>query len=200
LAYPIDHWHLVREPPAYHARFELTFLYRIFMKGVVLDTRTKKRPRTENETQTMAAGQFDAQDTNHLSSGRFPLPTELVFEIISRLSDDSKAVYEADIEDEKQYDARQSALRALSQTSQMLRAICLPLLWERVDLHEPGRWGGEDWAGALCTRLDRIATGLITNPTLAAYVRFVVAILVCVKKKLADLGWYLYLAYSTCSF
>ena len=166
------------------------------MRGVVLDT---KRPNTEDEIQPVAAG-LDAQDTNHLSSGRFPLPTELVFEIISRLSDDAKAVYEADIEGEKQYDARQSALRALSQTSQILRAICLPLLWERVDLHDPGRWGGEDWAGVLCTRLDRIATGLITNSTLAAYVRFVVAILACVKK-LADLGFYLvYIAYSTCSF
>ena len=147
------------------------------MNGVVLDTRAK-RPRTEDETQAMATRGLDAQDapdTNHwhMSSGRFPLPTELVLEIISRLSDDAQDVCGADIEDEKQYDARQSALRALSQTSQMLRAICLPLLWERIDLHERGRWTGEDWAEALCTRLDRIATGLITNPTLAAYVRFV---------------------------
>jgi len=63
-------------------------------------------------------------------------------------------------------------LRALCQTSQTLRAVCLPLLWERIHVYYCRR-NGPDHSDpeVIRSRLYRISSGLIENRTLAAYVR-----------------------------
>jgi hypothetical protein len=110
------------------------------------------------------------------------LPTELVYEIVNYLRGRARIISgdesdEDEDEDEKQDGRRWDPLRALCQTSRTLRAVCLPLLWERIDVYY-NRPNGPDHSEALRSRLYRISSGLIENRTLAAYVRFVVQIFV----------------------
>jgi hypothetical protein len=113
--------------------------------------RPSKKRTTANHNGLVNAGDakqpFCGQDD-------FPLPPELALEISSYFIHEPRAcVGECH---------RLESLRALSQTCRLLRNICLPLLWEVVDM------------GCSSTTLERITAGLIENPALAAYVRFVV--------------------------
>src|SRR5215472_14436765 len=112
--------------------------------------------------------------SNSLRCWRFPLPTELILEVVLHFSAEDSIT-----DDHEEYYGlfssnglreEQATLRALSQTSHMLRNVCLPLLWRRVRV-VPGP--GPDWHKSIHTRLEQITTGLIYNSSLAAFVRFV---------------------------
>jgi hypothetical protein len=119
------------------------------------------------------------------------LPTELVYEIVNHVNNSGDAREVAVLSHggdpyasngRRDEDVRQSTLRALSQTSRMLRYICLPLLWERIILpYESLYWFrikvDSDGCQVFLSKFEKIAYSFVENPTLAAYVRFVVQIL-----------------------
>jgi hypothetical protein len=96
------------------------------------------------------------------NSCRFLLPAELILQIISHLGNDRcrgipyhKGAFPL-------YFERQAALRALSQTSRLLKSVCLPILWEYLDVYCYRSFN--DSAEFFRHKLARITSGLIGNP------------------------------------
>jgi hypothetical protein len=117
-----------------------------------------------------------AQNPDNLIHGPFPLPPELILEIIKHFGTGPEEYYAWGFAAVFQlFRARQEALRALSQTSRFLRSVCLPLLWEYLNVyyHRQGSVG-------IAAKLERMILGLTENPTLAAYVRSVISPFPCV--------------------
>jgi hypothetical protein len=129
-----------------------------------------KRPRTRRSFRPAVCS----------SRRRFPLPAELILQITSHLDDDFRYHDKPYCQDAFPFDyyfQRQAALRALSQTSRLLRSVCLPILWEYLDVYCYPRFAGFPSLDAEFRRhkLARMTSGLIGNPTLAALVRCVVS-------------------------
>jgi hypothetical protein len=120
-----------------------------------------KRPKTHRNLAS------SSPKPDSLVHGSFPLPQELILEIISYFAT-------KDYIDDDEIDAYfvcQAALRALSQTCRLLRSICLPALWEYLVCCYRDNDDGVEY---LSTKLRRMTFGLTENPTLAPYVRWVV--------------------------
>jgi hypothetical protein len=72
---------------------------------------------------------------------------------------------------------RRTALRALSQTSRAMRQLFLPLAWEYLDTCSAkyDHLGYDNWIDqcrSISENLESKSKGLISNPNLAAYVRY----------------------------
>jgi hypothetical protein len=162
-----------------------------------------KRYRTEDGCSDSELHWQETETDSPGHSSWSKLPTELLYEIVAYVhnSGDAQAVALLS-QDRNPYtstgsqeeDVRQATLRALSQTSRILRDICLPLLWERVILpyEHPNNFRDEvDSEGyhVFFSRFDRIMDGLMENPVLAAYVRFVVQLLTYFALVLRNRSW-----------
>jgi hypothetical protein len=106
------------------------------------------------------------------NSRQFPLPTELILQIVSQLGNHRCRDGFYDKDAFPLYFERQAALRALSQTSQRLRGVCLPVLWDYLDVY---CYPLKSDLTYLRPKLERLISGLIESPTLAAYVQYVVS-------------------------
>jgi hypothetical protein len=105
-------------------------------------------------------------------------PVELLLQIAEACTTvDSTSSYRRfdDGKIDRIYFQRRDSLRALSQTSSLLRTLLLPLAWECLEACCSRGENYTDRVRYLVDKQDRLSKGLIENPELAKYIRYVLS-------------------------
>ncbi|KAI0790816.1 hypothetical protein C8Q75DRAFT_806196 [Abortiporus biennis] len=138
-------------------------------------TRRGKGKRREVDTEPFVSSSDSQIQTKAYptKTGILALPVELFDKILfefeyATLDDFKQFARFSYIEDFKE---RENALRALSQTSKLLRTVCLPLLWERFQVVQRGQQdtGLRDKENAIY--MEKASNSLMDTPHLAKLIK-----------------------------